>query len=187
MVKTSEGKTVDTYEQLRTEAASALATFEEGLEETTAVLALPGKYRRGLRTTNIIERLIEELRRRVDTSSAPTGLSAESQDGSVSLNWNAVGGGDVTGYNVYRSTNRFSEASEASKVNESPLENPSYADEEVTNGTTYYYRTVTIAEANGVLGIGGGTKESKPSEGVEKTRSSRGHWSVEHGYEQQAD
>jgi transposase-like protein len=37
---------------------------EEDLEEVTAVLALPGKYRRRLRTTNMLERLIEELRRR---------------------------------------------------------------------------------------------------------------------------
>jgi len=64
IVETSEGETIDTYEQLREEATSALDVLEEGLEETTAVLALPGKYRRRLRTTNMIERLIEELRRR---------------------------------------------------------------------------------------------------------------------------
>jgi putative transposase len=64
IVETSEGKRIDTYEQLREEATSALETLEEGLEEATAVLALPGKYRRRLRTTNMIERLIEELRRR---------------------------------------------------------------------------------------------------------------------------
>jgi putative transposase len=64
IVETSEGETVDTYEQLREEANSALKVLEEGLEEATAVLALPGKYRRRLRTTNMIERLIEELRRR---------------------------------------------------------------------------------------------------------------------------
>lgn len=64
IVETSEGETIDTYEQLREEATSALEVLEGGLEEATAVLALPGKYRRRLRTTNMIERLIEELRRR---------------------------------------------------------------------------------------------------------------------------
>jgi len=64
VVETSEGKTVDTYKKLREEAGSALDALENGLEEATAVLALPGKYRRRLRTTNMIERLIEELRRR---------------------------------------------------------------------------------------------------------------------------
>ncbi|MCS3668653.1 transposase-like protein [Salinibacter ruber] len=64
IVETSDGETVDTYEQLREEGGSALNVFEEGLEGATAVLALPGKYRRRLRTTNMIERLIEELRRR---------------------------------------------------------------------------------------------------------------------------
>jgi len=64
IVETSKGKRGDTYKTLREEATSALETLEEGLEEATAVLALPGKYRRRLRTTNTIERLIEEIRRR---------------------------------------------------------------------------------------------------------------------------
>ncbi len=55
---------VDAYRKLREEAAPALATLKETLEDATAVLALPGKYRRRLRTTNMIERLIEEVRRR---------------------------------------------------------------------------------------------------------------------------
>ncbi|WP_259129955.1 transposase, partial [Salinibacter ruber] len=61
-----EGQTkeIDAYRKLREEAAPALATLKENLEDATAVLALPGKYRRRLRTTNMIERLIEEVRRR---------------------------------------------------------------------------------------------------------------------------
>ena len=55
---------IDAYRKLREEAASALTTLKENLEDATAVLALPGKYRRRLRTTNIVERLIEEVRRR---------------------------------------------------------------------------------------------------------------------------
>lgn len=35
-----------------------------GLEDAIAVLALPDKYRKRLRTTNMLERLIEEARRR---------------------------------------------------------------------------------------------------------------------------
>jgi len=64
IVETSEGESIDTYKKLHEEADAALDVLEEGLEEATAVLALPGKYRRRLRTTNMIERLIEELRRR---------------------------------------------------------------------------------------------------------------------------
>ena len=65
-VANEEGQTkeIDTYRELREEAAPALATLKENLEDATAVLALPGKYRRRLRTTNMIERLIEEVRRR---------------------------------------------------------------------------------------------------------------------------
>jgi len=45
-------------------AETALQTLEAGLEDAIAVLALPAKYRRRLRTTNMVERLIEEIRRR---------------------------------------------------------------------------------------------------------------------------
>jgi transposase-like protein len=62
----SDGKAeeIDSYSKLRQEAVSALRVLEETLEDATAVLALPGKYRRRLRTTNILERLIQEIRRR---------------------------------------------------------------------------------------------------------------------------
>ncbi|NBB88041.1 MAG: IS256 family transposase [Bacteroidetes bacterium] len=62
----SDGETeeIDSYSKLRQEAASALRVLEETLEDATAVLALPGKYRRRLRTTNMLERLIQEIRRR---------------------------------------------------------------------------------------------------------------------------
>jgi len=38
--------------------------LEEGFEDATAVLELPEQYRRRLRTTNGLERLNEEIRRR---------------------------------------------------------------------------------------------------------------------------
>lgn len=62
----SDGETeeIDSYGKLRQEAASALRVLEETLEDATAVLALPGKYRRRLQTTNMLERLIGEVRRR---------------------------------------------------------------------------------------------------------------------------
>ena len=51
-------------EKLEGEADAALDTLEAGLEDAIAVLRLPDKYRRRLRTTNTLERLIQELRRR---------------------------------------------------------------------------------------------------------------------------
>lgn len=51
-------------EKLREKAPSALEVLKEGLFEATAVLALPEKYRRRLRTSNMLERLIQEVRRR---------------------------------------------------------------------------------------------------------------------------
>jgi putative transposase len=45
-------------------APAAVATLEHGFDDATAVLALPEPYRRRLRTTNAVERLNEEVRRR---------------------------------------------------------------------------------------------------------------------------
>jgi transposase-like protein len=45
-------------------APAAVAVLERGFEDATAVLALPEPYRRRLRTTNAVERLNEEVRRR---------------------------------------------------------------------------------------------------------------------------
>jgi transposase-like protein len=54
----------DLREQLEEKAPSALDTLEDGFYEATAVLALPEKYRKRLRTTNMLERFIQEIRRR---------------------------------------------------------------------------------------------------------------------------
>lgn len=45
-------------------APKALSALEAGFDDATAVLALPEPYRRRLRTTNSLERLNEEIRRR---------------------------------------------------------------------------------------------------------------------------
>ncbi|MCS3953313.1 IS256 family transposase [Salinibacter ruber] len=50
--------------ELKDEAENALDVLEEGIFDATAVLALPEKYRERLRTTNMVERLIQEVRRR---------------------------------------------------------------------------------------------------------------------------
>lgn len=49
---------------LKGKADRALETLEAGLEDAIQVLALPEKYRVRLRSTNMLERLIEEVRRR---------------------------------------------------------------------------------------------------------------------------
>ena len=51
-------------EKLEEKAPSALRALEDGFYEATAVLALPEKYRKRLRTTNMVERFIQEIRRR---------------------------------------------------------------------------------------------------------------------------
>ncbi len=54
----------DVSGEIEEKAPAALEVLEDGLFDATAVLALPGKYRRRLRTTNMVERFIQEIRRR---------------------------------------------------------------------------------------------------------------------------
>jgi transposase-like protein len=51
-------------EDFESRAPRAMAILEAAFEDATAVLALPEKYRKRLRTTNSLERLNEEIRRR---------------------------------------------------------------------------------------------------------------------------
>ena len=51
-------------ERFAKSAPKAVACLEDGFEDAMAVMALPEKYRRRLRTTNMQERLNEEIRRR---------------------------------------------------------------------------------------------------------------------------
>jgi transposase-like protein len=51
-------------EQLEKKAPKAMDTLERGFEDATAILQLPERYRKRLRTTNSVERLNEEIRRR---------------------------------------------------------------------------------------------------------------------------
>ena len=54
-------KVVGDYEE---KAPKAIQTLEQGFDDVTAVLVLPERYRKRLRTTNGVERLNEEIRRR---------------------------------------------------------------------------------------------------------------------------
>lgn len=51
-------------EQMEKKAAKAIDCLERGIEDALAVMALPGKYRKRLKSTNMQERLIQEIRRR---------------------------------------------------------------------------------------------------------------------------
>ena len=52
------------YDEMGDNAEQAMETLANGLEDAIAVLRLPEKYRRRLRTTNMLERLNSEIRRR---------------------------------------------------------------------------------------------------------------------------
>lgn len=54
-------QTIETFEE---KAPKAMRILETGFDDATAVLSLPERYRKRLRTTNSVERLNEEIRRR---------------------------------------------------------------------------------------------------------------------------
>ncbi len=54
----------DLRERMEEKAPAALQALEDGFYEATAAEALPEKYRKRLRTTNMLERFIQEIRRR---------------------------------------------------------------------------------------------------------------------------
>jgi fibronectin type 3 domain-containing protein len=70
---------------------------------------------------------------------APAGLAATAGSGSVTLNWTASSG--ATSYNVYRGTAAGSESTTAIATG---IANASYADNGLSNGTTYYYKVAAV-------------------------------------------
>ena len=72
---------------------------------------------------------------------APSGLFATAGDRIVSLNWNNNSEPDVNGYNVYRST---ISGGSYTRLNGTLLKSSNYTDNNVTNGTTYYYVVTAV-------------------------------------------
>lgn len=80
--------------------------------------------------------------------SAPGGIDGESGDEIIELSWSANSEDDLEGYNLYRSRESFSSNSSMDPVNGSDLlTETGYSDQEVENGTTYYYRLTAIDDS----------------------------------------
>ncbi|MDR8390926.1 fibronectin type III domain-containing protein [Aliifodinibius sp. S!AR15-10] len=92
--------------------------------------------------------------------SIPSEMSGESGDGQVSLNWGSVGDDDLEGYNLYRAEQNFTDVSSKNPVNSGLLTNVEFVDENLQNGTTYYYRVTAIDDSG---------NESNPSSQIEIT------------------
>ena len=107
-------------------------------------------------------------------SEAPSGLTASSGDGEVTLSWNGLPDGGVDGYNVYRSTSLFSDLGNAEKITDTPVGTPSYADGTVDGGTTYYYRVTAVGTdgtESGPSGQASATLQSLQLLGLEVNQS----------------
>ncbi|MDN5855559.1 MAG: choice-of-anchor D domain-containing protein, partial [Actinomycetia bacterium] len=80
----------------------------------------------------------------------PKGVSALAEDGKVTLSWSPTGQEGV-GYRVWRDTDPNVPTDDAHRIGGAdPLTEPELVDEDVTNGTTYYYvvRAVIAGESN---------------------------------------
>ena len=80
-----------------------------------------------------------------DTTSpaVPTGLSASGGEYQASLSWNSNSESDFNHYNLYQLT-RATDGSVSSSYRVSNITSNSYLDEEVSNGTTYYYQLTAV-------------------------------------------
>lgn len=88
-----------------------------------------------------------------EAPAAPANLDGTSGDQEVELSWDANSEDDLAGYNLYRSTDTFSDISGMDPVNGStPVQNSDYTDTGLENGTTYYYRLTAVDDGNNESG-----------------------------------
>ncbi len=92
--------------------------------------------------------------------SSPGSLEGTSGDQTVELVWDTNDEDDLEGYNLYRAEESFSDVSDMDPVNDELLSETEFTDEDVQNGTTYYYR---------LTAVDGNDNESSTSSEVEVT------------------
>ena len=84
-----------------------------------------------------------------EAPSAPANLGGTSGDQEVELTWAKNSEDDLSGYNVYRSTDSFSSVSDMNPVNGGQLiSTANFTDTGLDNGTTYYYRITAVDDNN---------------------------------------
>jgi len=92
---------------------------------------------------------------------APTGLAATPGDSQISLDWNDNTEPDLDGYNVYRSETSGSYGAPLAFVTES-----AYVDNDVVNGTTYYYVVTAVDQTSNESG---NSNEASATPGSQQT------------------
>lgn len=93
----------------------------------------------------------------VTAPTAPSGLEATPQDGTVQLSWDAPSDADT--YRVYRGTSSGVDASGSPLDND--IRSTEYADETVENGKEYFYVVTAVASEDGESAEGDASGEAK--------------------------
>ncbi len=96
------------------------------------------------------------------TPSAPSGLQAQPDGDAITLEWSAPSGSDVQ-YNVYRSTGPIESVADREPINDSPVGQPSFTDQEARAWEPYRYRVTALRASSGE------TAEGDPSGEVRVT------------------
>ncbi|MCB1130243.1 MAG: hypothetical protein KDN05_03880, partial [Verrucomicrobiae bacterium] len=119
---------------------AGLTYYETTIPATAASISHPVGVRFAVTSGTGLHAIIDDISLSVVSGgevppAAPTGLSASFGDGSVSLDWDDNGEGDLAGYTVYRSLTSGSGYTAVA----SNLVSSNYTDTDVVNGTVYYY------------------------------------------------
>ena len=82
-----------------------------------------------------------------DTPTFPANLSVSQVKNAIELTWEANSESNLAGYNIYRAEQSFTATGEANKLNENLITETSFTDDNVIDGTQYFYRITAVDDS----------------------------------------